>query len=149
MESDLQEIDAEYKDRSDYARGLARMSTARELGDLRARYGEGLEARSHGEAFLALFQSRFVPGGLFLLDEPEAPLSPLRQLALIAAIREMVTQDGQFIIATHSPILMAYPDASILHFTEGEIQPAKYEDLEHVRLMRDFLQNPEAFLSKL
>jgi predicted ATPase len=149
MESDLQEIDAEYEDRSDYARGLARMSTARELGDLRARYGEGLEARSHGEAFLALLQSRFVPGGLFLLDEPEAPLSPLRQLALIAAIREMVTRDGQFIIATHSPILMAYPDASILHFTEGEIQRAKYEDLEHVRLMRDFLQDPEAFLSKL
>jgi predicted ATPase len=149
MESDLHEIDAEYKGRSDYARGLARMSTAHELGDLHERYGEGLEARSHGEAFLALFQSRFVPGGLYLLDEPEAPLSPLRQLALIAAIREMVAQDGQFIIATHSPILMAYPDASILHFSDGEIQQAKYEDLEHVRLMRDFLQDPEVFLRKL
>ncbi len=149
MESDLQEIDAEYKDRGDYARGLARMSTTRELVNLRKRYGEGLEAHSHGEAFLALFQSRFVPGGLYLLDEPEAPLSPLRQLALIAAIREMVTLDGQFIIATHSPILMAYPDASILNFTGDDIQPAKYEDLEHVRLMRDFLQNPEVFLRNL
>lgn len=149
MESDLQEIDAESKHRSDYARSLARMSTAHELGDLRERYGEGLDARSHGEAFLALFQSRFVPGGLYLLDEPEVPLSPLRQLALIAAIREMVAQDGQFIIATHSPILMAYPDASILHFSGSEIRPAKYEDLEHVRLMRDFLQDPEVFLRKL
>ena len=149
MESDLQEIDAEYKDRSDYARGLARMSTAHELGAMRKRYGEGLEARSHGEASLALFQSRFVPGGLYLLDEPEAPLSPLRQLALIAANKEMVDQNGQFIIATHSPILMACPDASILNFAEGGIQPANYEELEHVRLMRDFLNDPQVFLRNL
>jgi predicted ATPase len=149
MESDLGEIDEEYKNRSDYARSLARMSTAHELGDLRRRYGEGLEAHSHGESFLALFQSRFVPDGLYLLDEPEAPLSPIRQLALIASIKDMVAQNGQFIIATHSPILMAYPDAAILNFDGGEIHPAQYDELEHVRLMRDFLQDPQAFLRNL
>jgi predicted ATPase len=149
MESDLQEIDEEYKGRSDYARELARMSTTGGLSDMRRRYGEGLDARSHGESFLALFQSRFVPDGLYLLDEPEAPLSPIRQLALIASIKEMVAQNGQFIIATHSPILMAYPGATILNFDGSEIHPARFEDLEHVRLMRDFLQNPDAFLRNL
>ncbi len=149
MEDDLQQIDEEYKHRSEYAKSLARMSTAGELGSLQQRYGAGLEARSHGESFLALFQARFVPDGLYLLDEPEAPLSPLRQLALIAAIKEMVAQNGQFIIATHSPILMAFPGATILNFDGGKIQACQYKDLEQVRLMRDFLQNPEAFLHNL
>jgi predicted ATPase len=149
MEADLREIDEDYKDRSDYARDLARLSTAGGLEALRQRYGDGLEARSHGESFLALFQARFVPNGLYLLDEPEAPLSPIRQLALIAAIKNMLTQNGQFIIATHSPILMAFPDASILDFNGGQIHPARYEELEHVRLMRDFLQDPQAFLRNL
>ncbi|PKN93351.1 MAG: heme ABC transporter ATP-binding protein CcmA [Chloroflexi bacterium HGW-Chloroflexi-6] len=149
METDLQEIEQEYKDRSEYAKSLARMSTAGQLGDMRRRYGEGLDARSHGESFLALFQSRFVPDGLYLLDEPEAPLSPLRQLGLIAAIHEMVAQNGQFIIASHSPILMAYPGAEIFHFEDGKIKKVGFNDLEHVRLMRDFLNNPEAFLTHI
>jgi predicted ATPase len=149
MESDLQEIEREYKDRSEYAKSLARMSTAGQLGDMRRRYGEGLDARSHGESFLALFQSRFVADGLYLLDEPETPLSPLRQLALIAAIKQMESQNGQFIIASHSPILMAYPGAEIFHFDEGRIEKVGFNDLEHVRLMRDFLNNPEAFLRNL
>jgi predicted ATPase len=149
MEADLREIENEFKGRSDYAKSLAKMSTAGGLHEMRRRYGDGLDARSHGESFLALFQSRFVPGGLYLLDEPEAPLSPLRQLALISAIKEMVAQDGQFIIATHSPLLMAYPGAEILCFDDGRIASVKFDDLEHVRLMRDFLQNPEAFLRNL
>ncbi len=149
MESDLQNVEIEYQDRGEFARQQARMSYAHELGDLRRYYGEGLEARSHGESFLALFQSRFVPGGLYLLDEPEAPLSPIRQLALISAIKDMVSQNGQFIIATHSPILMAYPGASILNFDGGRLLPVLFDDLEHVRLMRDFLQDPQAFLQKL
>jgi predicted ATPase len=149
MEAELENIEVEYKDRSNFAREQARMSYTHELGGLRQRYGEGLDTRSHGESFLALFQSRFVPDGLYLLDEPEAPLSPIRQLALIAAIKEMVAQNGQFIIATHSPILMAYPDAVILNFEGGEIHRARYDELEHVRLMRDFLQNPDAFLHNL
>jgi predicted ATPase len=149
MEAELENVELEYKNRSDFAREQARMSYTHELGGLRQRYGEGLDTRSHGESFLTLFQSRFVPDGLYLLDEPEAPLSPIRQLALIAAIKDMVVQNGQFVIATHSPILMAYPEATILNFDGGQIRPARYENLEHVRLMRDFLQNPDAFLRNL
>jgi predicted ATPase len=149
MEADLREIDDEFKGRSNYAKALATLSTKGQLHEMHNRYGDGLDARSHGESFLALFQSRFVPGGLYLLDEPEAPLSPLRQLALISAIKEMVAQEGQFIIATHSPILMAYPGAEILRFDNGHIASVKFDDLEHVRLMRDFLQDPEAFLRNL
>jgi predicted ATPase len=149
LEADLSEIDQEYKERSEYARELAKLSSAHELSELHRRYGDGLDARSHGESFLALFQARFVPDGLYLLDEPEAPLSPIRQLALISIIKNMITQNGQFIIATHSPILMAFPEARILDFDGGRIHPARYDELEHVRLMRDFLQDPDAFLRKL
>jgi len=149
MEDDLHEIDEEYKGRSDYAKGLAKMSYGRELGDMRRRYGEGLDTRSHGESFLALFQNRFVPGGLYLLDEPEAPLSPIRQLGLIAALKEMVAQDAQFIIATHAPILMAFPDAEILSFDGGKIQSVDFDALEHVTLMRAFLEDPQAYIARL
>jgi predicted ATPase len=149
MEEDLREIDKEYEGRSEYARSLAKMSTAGQLGDIQRRYGDGVDARSHGESFLVLFQSRFVPGGLYLLDEPEAPLSPLRQLALISSLKEMITRDAQFIIATHSPILMAFPQAEILSFDGGSIHKVKYEQLEHVKLMRDFLQDPGAFIQQL
>jgi predicted ATPase len=149
MESDLLQIDDEFKERSDYARSLAKMSTAGGLAALRKSYGEGLDAGSHGESFLALFQSRFVPGGIYLLDEPEAPLSPLRQLSLISLLKDMVARDAQFIIATHSPILMAFPGATILNFEGSAIKPAEYAELEHVRLMRDFLLNPAAFIDKL
>ena len=149
MEDDLHDLDREFENRSEYARSLAKMSTSGQLIDIKRRYGDGLDARSHGESFLALFQSRFVAGGLYLLDEPEAPLSPLRQLALISALKEMITQDAQFIIATHSPILMAFPDAKLLSFDGEKIRPVKYEQLEHVRLTRDFLLDPGAFIDRL
>jgi len=84
-----------------------------------------------------------------LLDEPEAPLSPTRQLSLIAMIKQMVDQGGQFIIATHSPILMAYPGATIFSFDEGRIQPVAYEQLEHVIVTRNFLNSPETYLRHL
>lgn len=113
------------------------------------RYGEDADARSHGEGFLNLFQSRFVPGGLYLLDEPEAPLSPQRQLALLSMLKEMTEQDSQFVIATHSPILMALPGADILSFDHAPIRRVAYDEVEHVSLTRDFLNNPEAFLRHL
>lgn len=150
MQRELELVDEEYEGRSKIAHDLAKMPYRNELRDMANRYGEdGLEAYSHGESFLALFQSRFVPGGLYLLDEPEAPLSPLRQLALLSAIKGMVEQDAQFIIATHSPILIAYPEAEILSFDHTPIQPMAYHDLEHVNLTRDFLNNPEAYLRHL
>ena len=106
-------------------------------------------AMSHGESFLNVFAQRCVPGGLYLLDEPETPLSPLRQLALLSHIKQRVTQACQFIIATHSPILMASPGASILSFDNDAIAPIAYDDVEHVSLTRAFLNDPEAFCRRL
>ena len=116
---------------------------------LEHRYGVNLDANSHGESFLRLFRSRFVPGGLYLLDEPEAPLSPQSQLGLIAMLKDMVAQDAQFIIATHSPMLLAFPNATVYSFDERPPRRVPFEELEHVRLTRDFLNNPEAFLRHL
>ncbi len=149
LEDDIRAVEVEYKDRTDYAADLARSPHIGQLDALTRRYGDGLEHHSHGEAFLALFQSRFVPGGLYLLDEPEAPLSPLRQLGLISVLKNMVEQDAQFIIATHSPILMAFPDATLFNFEQDTIQQVAYDDLEHVNLMRSFLDDPQAYLRQL
>lgn len=145
----LRDIEVEYEGRSAYARGLASGPTAGSLAELERRYGVDLDANSHGESFLRLFQSRFVPGGLYLLDEPEAPLSPQSQLGLMAMLKEMVREDAQFIIATHSPILLAFPDARIYTFDEPPPRVVAYEELEHVRLTRDFLNAPDAFLRHL
>jgi predicted ATPase len=149
LEKDLKAVDEDYRGRSTFAILQARQPYQRELGDLQQRYGEGLDQRSHGESFLALFQSRFVPDGLYLLDEPEAPLSPLRQMAFLAMLKEMVEQNGQFIIATHSPIILAFPGATILSFDKLPIQAVAYADLEHVNLTKAFLNDPEAFLHRL
>jgi predicted ATPase len=125
------------------------MAYQRELGDLEQRYGEGADARSHGESYLNLFQSRFIPGGLYLLDEPEAPLSPKRQLSFLVMLKEMVDQEGQFIIATHSPILMAFPGADILSCDAGRLERIGYDDLEHVYITRGFMENPRLYLREL
>lgn len=149
LDDELVRIDHEYADRSDYAKQLAKTPSASSLYALDQRYGKDLDAHSHGESFLKLFQSRFVPGGLYLLDEPEAALSPTCQLGLISMIKEMMTKDGQFIIATHSPILMAIPGSKIFDFDQNPPVPANYEDLEHVRTYRLFLEDPKAFVNRL
>lgn len=149
LERELQVVDSAYQGRSKMAVDLAKSPYQRELHALEERYGEGLDNRSHGESFLHLFQERFIPGGLYLLDEPEAPLSPLRQLTFLAMMREMIDQNAQFIIATHSPILLAYPGAAILSFDSVPLRQVEYESLEHVRLTRDFLRNPDLFLKHL
>lgn len=149
MRQYIEDVEREYKDRSEYARGLARMAYQRELGDMQNRYGEGVDARSHGESYLNLFQNRFIPGGLYLLDEPEAPLSPKRQLSFLVLLQQMIEQDGQFIIATHSPILMGFPGAVILSCDSGQLQQVNYQDLEHVYITRGFLENPRLYLREL
>lgn len=149
-ERELQEIDTEFADRSEYARALARLPFLKELGDMAQRYGLDLDANSHGETYFKLFASRFVPNGLYLLDEPEAPLSPMRQLGLLAMVKTQVEeQQGQFIIATHSPILLAYPEAVIYSFDNGMIQQVAYDELEHVRFTRSFLEHPQRYLRHL
>lgn len=149
LEDDLRQVDRDYQGRSNYAQDLAKLPYAREIHELERSYGDGLHNASHGESFLTLFQSRFVPGGLYLLDEPEAPLSPLRQLGLIALLKEMVAQDAQFIIATHSPIIMAFPGAEIYSFDSTPIRKTAFDELEHVTLTRTFLNDPQSYLRHL
>lgn len=114
-------------------------------GELASRYGD-LNQRSHGESFFSVFGTRFTGNGLYLLDEPEVALSPQRQIALLALMKDAVAADAQFIIATHSPILMAFPGAQILHLSENGICEQRWEEVEHVRMTRDFLANPDLFL---
>ncbi|MBN1640385.1 MAG: AAA family ATPase [Anaerolineae bacterium] len=149
LQRDLDEVDRTYVNRSRTAQLYARAAYQAELDALQRSYGDGLEVRSHGESFLDLFQARFVPGGLYLLDEPEAPLSPLRQLSFLLLLQEMVAQEAQFLIATHSPIVMAFPGATILSMDGETIDRVAYEDLEHVRITRGFLNHPERYLARL
>jgi predicted ATPase len=113
-------------------------------------YGErALHEQSHGESFLALLLNRFHGHGLYLLDEPEAALSPSRQLSVLTRIHDLVQLNSQFIIATHSPILMAYPHAHIYSFSTSGITRIQYHDTEHYQITRDFLANPARMLSVL
>jgi predicted ATPase len=145
----LTDVDEEFHGASDYTKGLAAGPASGSLAELTRRYGTDLDARSHGESFLKLFEARMVPGGLYLLDEPEAALSPQNQLLLLALLRQMVELDSQFIIATHSPMLLAYPEARIYNFDSEPISEVKWDELEHVTLTRAFLENPERFLRRL
>lgn len=149
MQERLAEVEVEFADASAYARGLAAGPAHASLGEMRQRYGDDLDARSHGESFLALFRSRFVPDGLYLLDEPEAPLSPRSQLALLAMLADMVSEGAQFIIATHSPMLLAFPGAGIYSFDRTPPGTVEYDEVEHVTLVRDFLLRPGQFLRHL
>ncbi|TBL80696.1 AAA family ATPase [Paenibacillus thalictri] len=110
--------------------------------------GKSLHEQSHGESFLALFQNRFGRRGIYLLDEPEAALSPARQLAFISLIHEL-QRHAQLIIATHSPILLGYPHADIFHFGDDAIRPMQYEDTEHYQITRRFLENRAMYLREL
>jgi len=111
--------------------------------------GVSLHQQSHGESFMAILMHRFGPNGLYILDEPEAALSPLRQLALLSRLHELVTQNCQFIIATHSPIVMAYPQAAIYLLTQEGIHRTEYKETEHYRVARDFLNRTDSMLSEL
>lgn len=111
--------------------------------------GRSLHAGSHGEAFMAVLQHKLKGHGLYLMDEPEAALSPNRQLAALTAIHQLVQQESQFIIATHSPILLSYPDARILLFDSGGITEVAYEDTEHYAVTRDFLNHYPRRLEQL
>jgi predicted ATPase len=149
FESTLERMKVDYADRSDYARDLAMGPLRTSMADMDRRYGADPDARSHGEAFLNFFQERLVPKGLYLLDEPEAALSPQRQLTLLAMMLDLVGDGAQFIIATHSPILLAYPGARIYSFDESPVTQIEWEQTEHVRLTRDFLAAPERYLRNL
>lgn len=111
--------------------------------------GRSLHEQSHGESFFALFEHRFRACGLYLLDEPEAALSPKRQIQFLGLLHDYVRHGCQFVIATHSPILMAYPDARIDVLSQSGIRTVAYEDTEHYLITRGFLANPQRTLSLL
>ena len=148
MRAELRRVEEEYASASAFTRGQARMAFAGSLYELERVHGRDPDARSHGESFVHMFAERIHDGGLYILDEPEAPLSPLRQLALIELIMKREAR-SQFIIATHSPMLMAYPGAAILSFDEAPARYVEYVELESVRLIRDFLNAPARYLSRL
>jgi predicted ATPase len=111
--------------------------------------GKSLHEQSHGESFFATFMHRFGGQGLYILDEPEAALSPLRQMAMLSRIHELVQKNSQFIISTHSPILMAYPDAQIYHLSADGIERRTLEETDHYIIMKQFLNNKEKMLNEL
>jgi predicted ATPase len=121
-----------------------------DFGDpLKSYGGVSLHQQSHGESFLAVMLNRFGPRGLYLLDEPEAALSSQNCLTCLRRIHELVLQDSQFIIATHSPIILAYPDATIYACRSHGIEQIAYDDAELVQLTRSFLEAPERYLRQL
>jgi predicted ATPase len=111
--------------------------------------GVSLHEQSHGESFFALLQNRFNGEGLYILDEPEAALSPNRQLTFLARMHELIGQRAQFIIATHSPIILGYPDAWIYQTTPYGLERVEYEDTDHYQVTRNFLNRRQTFLDVL
>ncbi|MBU3218312.1 AAA family ATPase (plasmid) [Clostridium estertheticum] len=117
--------------------------------DVSSSYGGiSLHSQSHGEAFLSLIRNRFSGNGLYILDEPEAALSPSRQMSLLVIMNELIRKGSQFIIATHSPIIMSYPDSIVYELSDG-IKEVKYKDTEHYKITKAFLDNPEKMLNIL
>lgn len=144
---EIRRLDAELPD--GYGKNLAIGSIKGQIENLTSRYGVDLDAGSHGESFLKLFQTRIKPNGLYLLDEPETPLSPTRQMSLLKILDDAVKQNCQFIIVTHSPIVMSYPKAVILDFNTAPIKQIDYDHVDHVNIFRDFISNRELYLKEL
>lgn len=135
-----------------FLRAESLFNVATEIDSLKvgAHYGGlSLHEQSHGESFLALMRHRFGARGLYVLDEPEAALSPRRQLAFLALMHEILTRGSQFIVATHSPILMAYPDAVIYSLDGAAVEQIAYTETEHYKVSKDFLASPDAFFRHL
>lgn len=120
-----------------------------ETGYLQGYGGQSLHAQSHGESFMAVLLNKLNGNGIYLLDEPEAALSPSRQLAALSAIHQLVEDHSQFVIATHSPILLSYPHAKIIQFDGSGISEVAFEDTEHFAVTRDFLNNYPRRLEQL
>lgn len=132
-----------------YGQRLATGAIRGQRAALTRRYGDNPDGFSHGETFLGVLKSRIVPGGLYLLDEPETPLSPARILALMALLKDGVEQGSQFIVATHSPMLMAMPESEIFEFSPQGIARIAWDETEHVKITRAFLSDPAKYLRRL
>ncbi len=146
---DLERADRESEGRSAFARNQARMAYAGSLDALSGLYENDLSARSHGEGFLDFFGARLIDRGLYLLDEPEAALSPFNQYVLLAMIADAVKRGCQFVISTHAPVLLACPSARILAFENGALAETRFDELAGVRFLRDFLANTARYVSQI
>lgn len=142
----IKRIDNEYKDKSEYAKQMAKSPYSRTIYELENMYSRNLSKSSHGEAYLDFFASRVKDNQLYLLDEPETPLSVQNQLTLMAMVIEATKRGCQFLIATHSPILAAIPAAILYEIKNDCFCRTKYEDVESIQLLKQFLNNKEQFL---
>ncbi len=135
-----------------FLRAESFFNVATEIENLKVRdyYGDkSLHEQSHGESFFALLTNRLFGDGVYIFDEPEAALSPMRQMSMLVLMKGLVENGAQFIIATHSPILLAYPDALIYQIGDEGLAPIAYTETEHYRVTRDFLNRPQQMLSVL
>lgn len=148
-QEDLLDVERDYQGRSALAKEFASMPHQRSLAEIKRLYANDITCRSHGEGHLDFYGARFQQGGLFLLDEPEGALSFFNQYVLLTMILDAAKKGGQFIISTHSPILLACPDARILHLQEGRIREVRYGELESVQFLKDFLSCPGRYTASL
>lgn len=144
--AEIERVDREYVGKSDYTKGLAKSPFYRTIHELTNMYSRDLAKSSHGESFLDFFASRIKDNQIYLLDEPETPLSVQNQLSLMAMIMEASNRGCQFIIATHSPILTAIPNAIIYEIQESNFSEVSFEQIESIQLLKQFLNNKEQFL---
>ncbi|MES2275546.1 MAG: AAA family ATPase [Bacteroidota bacterium] len=119
------------------------------LGAIESYGDQSLHEQSHGEAFWSVFMNRFLGNGFYILDEPEAALSPSRQMAMLLRMDELIADNSQFIIATHSPILLAYPNSIIYEFSGEGVQALKYEQTELFQTYRDFFRDPAYVVDRM
>ncbi len=119
------------------------------LFEMRKQYGDNMQAYSHGEAYLKILETRIQDKGIYLLDEPEAALSPLKQLSLISFLMEVIDNNSQIIMATHSPIIMGIPNAVLYEVQDDQIMQVNYEETEHYKITKTFLENREIYLRHL
>jgi len=144
----LDNIQTEYSQRSSYAKGLASMPYYTTLNEIENMYDGDIAEKSHGEGFIEFFGSRIIEDGLYLLDEPEAALSPFNQLVTLNLVSEAERNNCQIVISTHSPVLTAYPGACIYEIKDGFIHETKYDEIESIRFLKSFLNNKDNYLRK-
>ena len=149
MNEELVRVEDEYSNKSEYSKKLAKMPFMRSIYELQETYGCDLSENSHGESFLKFFAARLHNKSIYILDEPEVPLSPINQITLMGMIKEAVSNDCQFIIATHSPILMAFPNAEIYDLSGGYLKSCSYEEIESISFLKSFLSDPNRYLRYL
>ena len=154
IKNDIKELDQEIAEvKETFTGGDIKLTLGALEGEKNSfikRYTENLEALSHGEGFLKFFTSRITGKGLYLIDEPEAALSPARQLSLLSLIMEKVKSTGShFVIATHSPLFMSVPDSEVFYFQDGKVSKVDYKDTEHYILTKAILDDPDVIMGRL